>query len=273
MNSLLGKTAFITGSSRGIGRSMALKLAANGANVIIAAKTELTHPKLSGTIYSVADEIREKNGNVFPVKLDVRSETNVVDAVNSAVKNFGGIDILVNNAGAIKLFSLEDISIKDYDLINSVNMRAAFLCVKSCLPYLKKSKNAHVINISPPINMKPEWFLGKTAYTVSKYAMSLYTFGLAAELRDFNISVNSLWPKFAIDTAATRWLLSNDAIKNCRKSDIMADALLEIVRNSPCDLTGKTLIDENVLRESGVIDFNKYACFPGNELLSDFYVD
>ncbi len=272
MTNLKNKTILITGGSRGIGREIALKCASEGANIVIAAKTAEPHSKLPGTIFTVAEEVEKAGGRPLPLQVDVRSEESVQEMVRKTVEKFGGIDALVNNAGAISLTDLESTPMKRYDLMHSINARAVYLCSQAALPSLKKSTNPHILNLSPPLSLNPKWLKGHAAYTVSKYGMSLYTIGLAEELRDHGIAVNALWPRTTIWTAALSMLLGEEGKKGARTPEIMGDAAREILKTPSRELTGQTLIDEDFLRTRGSTDFEKYACVPGAELMPDLYV-
>ena len=271
---LKDRTVFITGGSRGIGRAIALSAAKEGANVAIAAKTDKPHPKLPGTIYTVAEEIQAVGAAALPLTVDVRFEDSVAAAVEETVARFGGIDILVNNASAIFLAGTAETPMKRFDLMHSVNVRATFLCSKLCLPYLEKGTNPHILNLSPPLSMKPKWFQNNTAYTISKYGMSMCVLGMAAEFEDRGIAVNALWPRTAIDTAAVRNVLGGDAMANqSRTTDIMGDAAIEILSSPSREVTGNFFVDEDLLREKGTTDFEKYAVVPGANLVQDFFLD
>ncbi|XP_054722151.1 hydroxysteroid dehydrogenase-like protein 2 [Uloborus diversus] len=266
---LAGKTVFITGASRGIGKAIGLKAAKDGANVVIAAKTAEPHPKLPGTVYTAAKEMEEAGGSCLPCIVDVRDEEQVLNAVNSAVQKFGGIDILVNNASAIHLTGTVDTPMKRYDLMHGINTRGTFLVSKLCIPHLKKSSNAHILNISPPLLMEPRWFKNHVAYTMAKFGMSMCVLGMAEELKADNIAVNALWPKTAIATAAMEMLAGKDITKNCRKPDVMADAAYAILTSRR---TGEFFIDETVLSENGVTNFDQYAVDPTQPLSPDFFL-
>lgn len=270
---LAGKTIFISGASRGIGKAIALKAAKDGANIVIAAKTAQPHPKLPGTIYTAAKEVEEAGGQCLPCVVDIREEKAVKDAVEKAVEKFGGIDVLVNNASAISLTGTLATSMKKYDLMNSINARGTYVCSQACIPYLKLSKNPHILNISPPLNMKPMWFKGHVAYTMAKYGMSMCVLGMAQEFKDEGIAVNALWPQTAISTAAMEMLGGDEVLKQCRKAEIMSDAAYVVLTRDSKSRTGEFLIDEDVLREVGVDDFEHYACVPGNDLMPDFFLD
>lgn len=271
---LAGRTIFITGASRGIGKSIALKAAKDGANIVIAAKTTESHPKLPGTIYTAAKEIEEMGGKALPCVVDIRIETNIISAVENAVNKFGGIDILINNASAIHLIDTSSIEMKKYDLMNNINTRGTFLVSKACLPYLKKSSNPHIVNISPPLNIKPIWFKNHIAYTISKYGMSMCAFGMAEEFKDDGIAINTVWPKTAIATSALK-MLANEANDYARKPEIMADAVYALICKDSKSITGKFLIDEEILRNEGITDFTDYAYNPENKdnLMTDLFID
>eukprot|EP01135_Chromosphaera_perkinsii_P000621 Nk52_evm24s136 gene=Nk52_evmTU24s136 len=273
---LLGKTIFVTGGSRGIGLSIAKKAAADGANVIIAAKTAEPHPTLPGTIYTAADEIEQAGGKCLPCVVDIRDYDQVANAVKQGVDKFGGIDILINNASAISLTPTLDTTMKKYDLMNQVNARGTFLSSQVCLPHLLKSPNAHILNISPPLNMRPFWFKGHVAYTMAKYGMSMCVLGMAEEFRDKGVKVNALWPRTAIGTAAMDMLGGDDIRAQCRKDTIMSDAAYCILTQENSDYTGQFLIDDNVLRANGVTDMGPYAEIPGTkdeDFMPDFFLD
>ncbi|XP_050298873.1 hydroxysteroid dehydrogenase-like protein 2 [Anthonomus grandis grandis] len=273
---LAGQTIFITGASRGIGKAIALKAAKDGANIVIAAKTATAHPKLPGTIYTAAEEIEKAGGKSLPCVVDIRDEAQVKSAVEEAVKKFGGIDIVVNNASAISLTGTAETDMKKFDLMHSINARGTFLVSKECLPYLKKSKNGHILNLSPPLNMDPQWFKHHVAYTMAKYGMSMCVLGMHEELRPFGIAVNALWPKTAIHTAAMNMLGGDDVARRCRKPEICADAAYAIlIKDSKApSSTGNFFIDEDVLKAEGITDFVQYACDPSNanDLMPDFFV-
>ncbi|KAK9883254.1 hypothetical protein WA026_001442 [Henosepilachna vigintioctopunctata] len=273
---LAGKTVFISGASRGIGKAIALKVAKDGANVVIAAKTAQPHPKLPGTIYTTAEEIEKSGGKAIPCIVDVRDETQIRSAVEEAVKKFGGIDIVVNNASAINLVNTEDINMKQYDLMHNINTRGTFLVSKICLPYLKKSQHAHILNLSPPLDMKPYWFAPHVAYTMAKYGMSMCVLGMHEELKPFNIAVNALWPKTVIQTAALDMLTGKEGGKYARKPDIMSDAAYAILIQDPKSpsATGNFYIDEDVLKNNGVTNLDQYCIDPAfkDQLMLDLYV-
>lgn len=268
---LAGCTLFITGASRGIGKAIALKAAKDGANVVIAAKTAQPHPKLPGTIYTAAEEIEAAGGKAFPCIVDVRDEQQVSNAVEQAVKKFGGIDILVNNASAINLTGTLETPMKKVDLMLGINLRGTYLTSKLCIPYLQKSKNPHILNLSPPLNMSPVWFKNHTAYTIAKYGMSMSVLGMAEEFRG-EIGVNALWPKTAIQTAAMEMLGGSGIGSQCRKPEIVADAAYSILTR-PKTFTGNFVIDEDMLKKEGIKNFDIYAVSPGHPLLPDFFLD
>ncbi|XP_061874494.1 hydroxysteroid dehydrogenase-like protein 2 [Colius striatus] len=268
---LAGCTLFITGASRGIGKAIALKAAKDGANIVIAAKTAEPHPTLPGTIYTAAAEIEAAGGKALPCVVNVREEQQIINAVEKAVKTFGGIDILVNNASAISLTGTLETETKKVNLMMDVNVRGTYLTSKTCLPHLRKSKNPHILNLSPPMNLNPMWFKNHCAYTISKYGMSMCVLGMAEEFRG-EVAVNALWPKTAIHTAAMDMLGGSGIEKQCRKTDILADAAYCIL-TKPKSFTGNFIIDEVLLREEGVKDFDIYAIAPGHPLIPDFFLD
>ncbi|XP_065835062.1 hydroxysteroid dehydrogenase-like protein 2 [Oscarella lobularis] len=270
---LAGCTAFITGASRGIGKAIALKFAKNGANIVIAAKTATEHPKLPGTIYTAAKEVESVGGKCLPCIVDIRNEESLKEAAKLAAAQFGGIDILVNNASAISLTGTAETPLKRFDLMMGVNARGTFTATQVCLPYLKKAANPHVLTISPPLNMKPVWFKGHVAYTMAKYGMSMCTLGWADEFKEDGIAANSLWPRTAIATAAMKMLGGDDSLKMSRTPEIMADAAYAIVTKDSRTVTGNFFVDDTVLMEEGISDFDQYACVPGNKLLPDFFLD
>lgn len=271
MADLSGKTLFITGASRGIGKAIALRAARDGANIIIAAKTAEPHPKLPGTIYTSAQEIQAAGGQALPVICDVRSQDNVEQAVQAGVERFGGIDILVNNASAINLTGTLDLPMKRFDLMHQVNARGTYLCSKVCLPHLLERSNPHILNLSPPLNMDPKWFKNHTAYTMAKYGMSMCVLGMAAEFKG-RVAVNALWPRTVIATAAVRNLLGGEQmIQASRTPEIMADAAWHIL-TQPSSITGNFFIDDEVLAQAGVTDLDAYAVSPGTPLVPDFFI-
>ena len=271
---LENKTIIITGGSRGIGREIALKAAGDGANIVIASKSDTPHAKLPGTIHSVAEEVIAAGGKALAIKVDVRDEQSIYAMVEQTVGTFGGIDALINNAGAIHLKGIEETPIKRFDLMHAINERAVLLCTQAALPHLKKSENGHIISMSPPISLKKQWLKPHIAYTVTKYGMSLLTMGMAEELREYNIAVNSLWPKTAIATAAVEYAIDAKILPMSRTPAIMADAAYEILTSKNLAMTGQTLIDEDVLRAGGQTEFDHYKVDPNcDRLFPDLFVD
>jgi citronellol/citronellal dehydrogenase len=265
------KTIFITGASRGIGKAIALKLAADGANIVIAAKSVTEDPRLGGTIYSAAEEVEAAGGKALAIQLDIRDEAASKAALEQAAAHFGGIDALINNASAINLLPTEKTEPRRYDLMHDINVRGTFFLCQAAIPFLKKSSNAHIINLSPPINMQPKWFAGHLAYTISKYNMSMIAYGLAAELKPFRIAANALWPKTTIATAAVNNLLGGEMLmKLSRTPAIIADAVHYILQQPAAQYTGQFLLDEEVLAQAGIADLDAYAYVPGNK---QFYPD
>ena len=274
---LQGKTLFITGASRGIGLAIALRAAREGANIVIAAKTAETNPKLPGTIHSAAAEIEAAGGHALALQTDIRDEANVLASVEQAVARFGGIDILVNNASAISLTPTDATPMKRFDLMFGVNVRGTYLCTQACLPQLIKSaqagRNPHVLNMSPPLSMREHWFSPHVAYTMAKYGMSECTLGHAGEFRKFGIAVNSLWPRTAVATAALQMIPGVDLAK-CRTPEILADAAYLILTRDAKTTTGNFFIDDALLAQHGVTDFDRYSVTPGNrDFIPDFFVD
>jgi citronellol/citronellal dehydrogenase len=272
MTSLAGKTLFITGASRGIGLAIALRAARDGANIVIAAKSSVPNPKLPGTIHTAAAQVESAGGKALALQVDIREEDQVREAVARAAEHFGGIDIVVNNASAIWLAGTAETPMKRFDLMHQVNTRGTFLVTQSCLPYLHKAANPHVLMLSPPPNLDPKWFSPHTAYTIAKYGMSLCVLGMSAELAAAGIAVNALWPRTVIATAAIA-MIEGVEVKHCRKPEIVADAAHEVLTRRSRDYTGHFAIDEEVLREAGVIDFDHYAVEPGASLLPDLFLD
>lgn len=272
--SLKNKTLFITGASRGIGHAIGLRAARDGANIVIAAKTDVENPKLPGTIHSAAKDMEEAGGKALAVVCDIRFEEQVAAAFEQAVKTFGGIDILVNNASAISLTPTVKTELKRYRLMHEVNVGGTFLCSRYAIPHLLKSENPHILTLSPPLNMQAKWFAPHLAYTMAKYGMSMCTLGLAEELKKDGIAVNSLWPETAIATAAVRNLLGGEeTIKGCRTPDIVADAAHWILTRNSREESGNFFIDSEVLARAGVSDLSKYAVEPGRALVKDFFID
>lgn len=273
MFSLKDKVIIITGASRGIGRAIALKCARDGAKIVIAAKTAETHHKLQGTIHTVAAEIVANGGEALPYQIDVRDDQAIDLLIKTVIAKYSKIDVLINNASAISLTSTEELTAKRYDLLQTVNARATFLCSKAVIPYLKHANNPHIINLSPPLNMDSKWFKEHTAYTISKYGMSMCTLGMAAELSKFNIAVNSIWPKTTIATAAIEHNFPEEIFNSSRKPDIVADAVYHILQQDAKSYSGNFLIDEEVLIAAGVTDFAKYAINPNKKLFNDLYIE
>jgi citronellol/citronellal dehydrogenase len=273
MTSLKGKTLFISGASRGIGLAIALRAARDGANVAIAAKTVKPHPKLEGTIYTAADDVRAAGGKALPIVCDIRDEDQVIEAIDHAVAEFGGIDICVNNASAISLTDSQMTDMKRFDLMMGINTRGTFMVSKYCIPHLRKSGNPHILMLSPPLDMKAKWFAHSTAYTMAKFGMSMCVLGLAAEQQAAGIAVNALWPRTTIATAAVGNLLGGDAMMRAsRKPEIMGDAAYAILTKRSRDFTGQFCIDDKVLYDSGVRDFEHYRVDASVPLMSDFFV-
>jgi citronellol/citronellal dehydrogenase len=271
--SFANKTVFITGASRGIGKAIALRLAKEGANIVVAAKSVEENPKLGGTIYSAAAEVEAAGGKALPIQLDIRDEQQIEAAVAKAAETFGGIDILINNASAISLTPTEQTEPKRFDLMHDINVRGTFFMSKACIPYLKQGTNAHILNLSPPINMDPKWFHSHVAYTMSKYNMSMIAIGLAGELKKYNIAANTLWPRTTIATAAVQNLLGGEAlIKMSRTPEIIADAAYYILKRPSNECTGNSFIDEAVLAEEGIADLDDYAVTPGGRLYTDLFL-
>lgn len=270
---LAGRTLFITGSSRGIGRAIALRAARDGANVVIAAKSDLPHPILSGTIHSVVEEVEASGGQGLAVKLDVKDEHAIQSAVQRAAEHFGGIDILVNNASAIALRDTRNLRMARFDLMFGVNVRGTYACSQACIPCLLQSDNAHILNLSPPLNLNPDWFKSHVAYTMSKYGMSMCVLGMAEEFREEGVAVNALWPRTVIATAALNVLDGMVKPENCRTEDIMADAAHAILVQDSRSCTGNFFIDQDVLHAEGVSDFEHYAVEPGAPLMKDLFLD
>ncbi len=272
MSNLKGKTVFISGASRGIGKAIALKLAAQGANIVIAAKTKDPHPKLQGTIYSAADEMEAAGGQALPIVVDVRFEELVEAAVEKVIERFGGIDILVNNASAIQLTGTLQTPMKRFDLMHQVNTRGTYLCSQKCLPHLLKSENPHILNISPPLNMDKKWFGGHVAYTMAKYGMSMCVLGMAEEFKG-KVGVNALWPRTTIATAAIKNLLGGEQVmKHSRSPEIMGDAAAVILQKDAASTSGNFFIDDEVLSAAGITDFSKYAEVPEDQLYPDYFL-
>jgi citronellol/citronellal dehydrogenase len=273
MSGLREKTIFITGATRGIGREIALRCARDGANVIVTGKTTSPHPRLPGTIHSVAQEVDAAGGRGMALELDVRDADAIVSAVKHAVESFGGIDALVNNASAISLTGTVETPARRFDLMFAVNVRGTFLCSRACLSHLAKAANAHVLNLAPPLRLEPRWFKDHVVYTMAKYGMSMCTLGMAEELKPQGIAVNSLWPRTTIATAAIEVNFPQAVLKASRKPSIMADAAYVILNRDSRHATGNFYIDETVLREEGVTNFEQYAVTAGAALYSDLFLD
>ncbi len=271
--SFANKTILITGATRGIGKAIALRLAAEGANIIVAAKSVEENAKLGGTIFSAAAEIEAAGGKALAVQCDIRFEEQIQQVVDKAIEKFGGIDILVNNASAISLTATAQTESKRFDLMHDINVRGTFFATKACIPHLKKSENPHILTLSPPINLDPKWFEKHVAYTITKYDMSMMTIGWAKELKKDRIAANSLWPRTTIDTAAVRNLLGGAMLANMsRTTDILADAAYYILRQPSGDCTGNLFVDEDVLAKEGITDLEKYSVVPGAKLYNDLFV-
>lgn len=275
--SLNGKRIFITGGSRGIGLAIALRAAREGASIAIAAKTTEVNPKLPGTIFTAADEIRNVGGQAFPIQCDIRDEEQIVHAIGEASSEFGGLDILINNASAINLTRTEQTPAKRFDLMFDVNVRGTFLTSQAAIPHLRKSasegRNPHILNLSPPLSMNPKWFKNNLAYTMAKYGMSMCVLGMSEEFRRDGIGVNALWPRTAIDTAALAMIPGVD-IATCRKPEILADAAHAILNRDSRDCTGNFFIDDEVLASEGITDLDHYSVVPGTtDFLTDFFLD
>lgn len=271
--SFKNKTVLITGASRGIGKAIALRLAKEGANIVIAAKSAEENPKLGGTIFSAAKEVEAAGGKALAVQVDIRFEEQIKHAVQLTVETFGGIDIVINNASAIQLTGTEQTEAKRFDLMHSINVRGTFLVVKHCIPYLKKGTNPHILTLSPPINIEPKWLGPHVAYTMSKYNMSMMALGWAEEFKNAGIASNALWPRTTIDTAAVRNLLGGETLaKMSRTTDILADAAYYILSKSSAECTGNTFIDEAVFAAEGITDLSKYSVVPGAKLYQDLFI-
>lgn len=275
--SLAGKRIFITGGSRGIGLAIALRAAQDGAAVAIAAKTAQTNPKLPGTIFTAADEIRAAGGSALPIQCDIRAEDQIALAISQTVEEFGGIDILINNASAINLTRTEDTPAKRFDLMFDVNVRGTFLTSQAAIPHLRKSgeegRNPHILNLSPPLSLKSKWFKNNLAYTMAKYGMSMCVLGMSDEFRRDGIAVNALWPRTAIDTAALA-MIPGVELGACRKPEILSDAAYVILNRNSGECTGNFFIDDEVLASEGITDLDKYSVVPGTtDFLTDFFLD
>ena len=271
--SFQNKTVFITGASRGIGKEIALKLAKEGANIVVVAKSVEENPKLGGTIFSAANEIENAGGKALAVQCDIRFEDQVKNAVEKAVEVFGGIDILINNASAISLTPVEKTEMKALSLMQDINVKGTFFVSKACIPFLKNGSNPHILNLSPPINLDLKWFKNHLAYTISKYNMTMIALGLSGELKKYGIAANTLWPRTTIATAAVKNLLGGDAlIQMSRTPQIIADSAYFILQRPSTECTGNTFIDEEVLAEEGITNLEKYAVKPGSKLFTDLFL-
>ncbi len=270
---LKGKTLFITGASRGIGLAIGIRAARDGANIVVAAKTAEPHAKLPGTIHTAAAEIEEAGGQALPVVCDIRDDQAVADAVAAAAQKFGGIDIVVNNASAIALLDTEHVSMARFDLMHQVNARGTFLVSKTCLPWLKKSDNPHILALAPPLDMKEKWFAPHVAYSMAKYGMSLCVLGMAGEFREHGVAVNALWPRTTIATAAVNMLGGDELLMHSRKPEIMADAAYVILTKPSREFTGNFCIDDTVIEGEGITDLSVYAVNPDVPLAPDFFVE
>ena len=273
MTALENKTLFVTGGSRGIGLAIAKRAAVDGANIVIAAKTSEPHPKLPGTIYTAAKEIEEAGGQALPLVCDIRDDKAVSAAVQQGAEKFGGIDIVVNNASAIALLDTEAVSMQRFDLMHQVNARGTFLVSRTCLPWLLKAENPHILTLSPPLNMVEKWFAPHVAYSMAKYGMSMCVLGMAGEFRDRGIAVNALWPRTTIATAAVNMLGGDELMMHSRKPDIMADAAYVIVTKPSREFTGNFCIDDSVIEGEGITDLSHYAVNPDVPLAPDFFVE
>lgn len=272
-NNLNGKTLFITGASRGIGKAIALRAARDGANIVVASKTDQPHPKLEGTIHTAVEEIIAAGGKGLAIRMDVRDDDQVDAAVEQAVAHFGGIDILVNNASAIMLKGTLDLPMRRFDLMFEANVRGSYTTARAAIPHLLKATNPHVLNLSPPLNLNPDWFAQHVAYTMSKYGMSMCVLGMAEEFRQQGVAFNALWPRTVIATAALNQLGDVVSPNHCRTPEIMADAAHEILCRDSRNCTGNFFLDENVLRAAGMKNFDQYSVKPGMPLMKDLFLD
>jgi citronellol/citronellal dehydrogenase len=273
MPSLKSKTIFITGASRGIGKAIALRLAEEGANIVVAAKSIEEDARLGGTIFSAAHEVEKAGGKALAVQVDIRNEEQIIAAVKKTVETFGGIDAVINNASAIQLLNTEQLEMKRFNLMFEINVRGSFLVTKHCIEHLKKSNNAHILTLSPPINLDEKWLSNHIAYTMSKYNMTMMALAWAAEFKKYNIASNALWPATTIATAAVKNLLGGEALINMsRTPQIVADAAFYILTKNASVCTGNNFIDEKVLQEEGITDFEKYAVTPNGKLYPDLFL-
>src|SRR5204863_4417071 len=272
--SFQNKTILITGATRGIGKAIGLRLAKEGANIVIAAKSVEENPKLGGTIFTAAKEMEDAGGKALAVQCDIRMEDMIQNAVSKAVETFDGIDILINNASAIYLTNTEQTEPKRFDLMHDINVRGTYFVTKFCIEHLKKAENPHILTLSPPINMNSKWFANHLAYTLAKYNMSMMALGWAAELKKYKIASNALWPKTTIDTAAVRNLLVGSTLANMSRTvDIMADTAHAILSKPSTECTGNTFLDEDVLAKEGITDLSKYSVVPGAKLYTDLFTE
>ena len=272
MADLKGKTLLISGASRGIGLAIGLRAAKDGANVAILAKTAEPHPKLPGTIYTAGKDIEQAGGKSLPIVTDIRHEEQVAEAIEKTVQEFGGIDICINNASAIQLTDTASTEMKRFDLMQAVNTRGTYMLTKYCLPHLEKSENAHIMMLSPPLDMNPKWFAGHVAYSIAKYGMSLCVLGMAAEFAGKKVAVNALWPRTTIATAAVQNVLGEYLIRKSRTADILADAAYIILTKPAAEFTGNFCIDDTLLAEHGVTDFDQYRVDASADLQLDYFV-
>ena len=271
--SFQNKTVLITGGTRGIGKAIALRLAKEGANIVIAAKSVEENAKLGGTIFTAAAEVEAAGGKALAVQCDIRFEDQVQNVIDKTIEKFGSLDILINNASAISLTGTEQTEPKRFDLMHDINVRGTFFVTKACIPHLKKAENPHILTLSPPINMDPKWFDKHVAYTITKFSMSMMTIGWAKELKKDRIAANALWPRTTIDTAAVRNLLGGQVLANMSRTvDILADAAYYILRQPSGECTGNLFVDEQVLAKEGITDFEKYSVVPGAQLYTDLFV-
>ena len=273
MSSFKDKAVVISGGSRGVGLEIAKTLGKDGAKIAILAKTTEPHPKLPGTIYTAAEEIEDVGGTSLPLICDIRFEEQVGESIEKVREEFGGVDICINNASAIHLTDTVNTPMKRYDLMHNINVRGTFLLSKSCIPYLKDSENPHILTLSPPLGIDRKWFGRTLAYTTAKYGMTLIAHGLSEELKELGIASNTLWPRTTIDTAAIRNVVGNEIVDGSRKPAIYADAAYAILKRDSKECTGNFFLDQDVLEEEGVTDFEQYAVKPGATLFSDFFVD
>ena len=267
------KTVIMSGGSRGVGLEIAKALGKDGANIAILAKTTEPHPTLPGTIFTAADEIEEVGGTALPIVCDIRYEDQVESAVEETVNKFGGIDICINNASAIHLTDTVNTPMKRYDLMHNINVRGTFMLSQKCIPHLIKGDNSHILTLSPPLDIARKWFGVTLAYTTAKYGMSLVAHGLAEELGKHNVASNCLWPRTSLDTAAVRNVIGEELVKGSRKPSIYADAAYAVLKRDSSSCTGNFFLDQDVLEEEGVTDFDQYAIDPEAKLVSDFFVD